>query len=224
MEDMSEYGIYANEYLKVEVKDREDKVYTLKVNPIGKFEGSGCIAMIYAKGDKILSLQSIDEFCDYLLSRIEFGNLEGVFDDEPEDFSMGSVLRKCAEIELTDENSWYLSYFKKLQEDFDRFHQQLNEGFSSFADICQIIIHQYHDAGGELCDFVDYTCCPEGCEQEELREFFEDNLSIYSEIENILNCFEDGYFNGSQFSGEEQLTVNVAEGRSHKIMTITNVR
>ncbi len=220
---MSEYGIYANEYLKIEVKDKEGMACTLKVNPVGQFEGSGCIATIYAKGDKILSMQSVDELCDYILSRIEFGNLEGVFEDEPDDYFMGSVLRKSGEIEINDDNSWYLSYFRRLQEDYDRFHQQLKERFGSFEEIGEIVIHQYHDAGGEMCDFVDYTCCPEGADEEELREFFEDNLSVYSEIENIMNCFEDGYFNGNQFSADETLTIDVTNGRAHKIMTITNV-
>ncbi|MBR0138615.1 MAG: hypothetical protein IJM15_09415, partial [Erysipelotrichaceae bacterium] len=146
-----------------------------------------------------------------------------VFDDEPEDCFMGSVLRKTEEIEENDENSWYLSYFKKLYEDFEKFRRDLKESFASFEDIQEIVIHQYHDAAGEMCDFVDYTCCPEGDEEDELREFFENSLTPDSEIDKIMDCFEDGYFYGHQFSGDEQLIVDVPNRSFKKTMTITDV-
>ena len=221
---MSEFGIAANDYVSVVVKDKENKKHTLKVNPVGRFEGgSGCIAIIYAKGDRILALQSIDEFCDYLLKWIVFDNLDGVFDDEPDDFCLGSVLKKAAEIEEDEDNSWYLSYFKKLNEDFGKFRRELGESFASLKDINEIVIHQYHDAAGEMCDFVDYTCCPEGEEEDVLREFFENNLTADSEIDKIMDCFEDGFFYGYQFSGDEQLLIDVQNKTYRKTMTITDV-
>ena len=92
------------------------------------------------------------------------------------------------------------------------------------GNISKVIVHQYHDASGELCDFVDYTCCPEGEDEEVLRSFFEDTLSDDSDIDEIMDCFEDGYFYSSSYESDEVSVIDIETHTVSKAMTIKNVR
>ena len=85
------------------------------------------------------------------------------------------------------------------------------------------VVHQFHEASGELCDFVDFTCCPEGEEEDVLREFFEENLSPESEIDAIMDLFEDGYFYGNGFAADEAFLIDFTNGSFEKKLTVTDV-
>ena len=70
---------------------------------------------------------------------------------------------------------------------------------------------------------MDFTCCPEGEEEDVLREFFEENLTPESEIDAIMDLFEDGYFYGNGFAADEAVTVDFKNGTYEKTLTVTDV-
>ena len=219
---MSEFetGISFAEYVSVEVL-KDDQKIKLSVNPVGQFNPGGCTAFVSVKKDGVLALEKVEDLYEYLLKRIGFDNLEAVVDLD--DYSLKGVLEYTKDLEVDDENEWWLNYFKRLEKKVDEFHEALISMNAQLKDL-KVKVHQYHEASGELCDFVDFICCPEGEDEEALREFFEENLSKDSEIDNIMECFEDGYFYGDSFSADETTLIDFASGNVEKTMTITDVR
>ena len=219
---MSEFetGISFAEYVSVEVL-KDDQKIKLSVNPVGQFNPGGCTATVFIKKEGVLTLEKVEDLYEYLIKRIGFDNLEAVIDLK--DYSLKGVLEYTKGLEVDDENSWWLNYFKRLEEKVDEFHKALVSLNAELKDL-KVKVHQYHDASGELCDFVDFICCPEGEDEEELREFFEENLSNDSEIDNIMECFEDGYFYGNSFSAAETTVIDFANNSVEKTMKVTDVR
>lgn len=214
-------GMSSVDYVKVSAYKKDGEKTSLTVNPVGQFDPGGCLAFVSVREDKVMPLKTSEEFFDFVLSRIYFENLEVAFDME--NYTLGNVLDYTRELEVDDDNSWYLNYFKRLDEKVAKFKEEFL-AVPELKDYEKIEISQYHEASGELCDFVDYVCCPEGEEEDVLREFFEENLSPESEIDNIMECFEDGYYNGSGFEAEERYVMDYDNGTFRKTMTVTNVR
>ena len=214
-----ESGIGLSDHVKIEASKNDQKI-SLVVNPVGQFETGGCLAFISVKKDDILALNSTEELYDYLLRKIYFENLETAFDLE--NYTLKNVLEYTKDLEVNEENSWWLNYFKRLEKKVYEFKDGL-EGFMSIDDVT-VNIHEYHSASGEMCDLVDYTCAPEGEETEVLREFFEENLSSDSEIDNLMDCFEDGYFCGNSYSADQLTKVDYKNKSFTRSLTITDVQ
>ena len=139
------------------------------------------------------------------------------------DYGLKEVLDYTKDLEVDDENSWWLNYFKRLEKKVDQFREELISMAEELKDV-KVIVHQFHEAGGEMCDFVDYTCCPEGDDEDTLREFFEESLTPDSEIDNIMDLFEDGYSSISGFAADEAVTIDYGNGSYEKTLTISDVR
>ena len=215
---MSEYesGIGETYYVKVEVYGADQKA-VLTVNPIGQFSPGGCEAFVYAKKDALTGLKEAGEIMDYFKKKICFENMEAACDLE--DYSLGYVLDYCSKLEENEENDWWLPYFRRLEKKVSSFENDLKQ----MSEIRKIVVHQYHSAAGELCDFVDYTCCPEGEEEEELRSFFEENLAD-SDIDAIMECFEDGYFYGDFYDSDRVITADLPDQKVDEKLIITEIR
>lgn len=219
MYDDFESGMSMSDYVKVEVFCG-DKKTVLSVNPVGQFSPGGCTAFVSVKKDAALALNTVEEFYEMLLSRIYFENLEAAFDLP--NYRLTDVLEYTKDLEVDDENSWWLNYFKRLEGKVQQFHDELTEMTGDLKDL-KLTVHQFHEASGELCDFVDFTCCPEGEEEDVLREFFEENLTPESEIDAIMDLFEDGYFYGNGFAADEAVTIDFGNGTYDKKLTVTDV-
>ena len=219
MYDDFESGMSMSDYVKVEVFCN-DKKTVLSVNPVGQFSPGGCTAFVSVKKDAVLALNTVEELYEMLLSRIYFENLEVAFDLP--NYRLTDVLEYTRDLEVDDENSWWLNYFKRLEGKVKQFHDELNAMTEDLKDL-KLAVHQFHEASGELCDFVDFTCCPEGEEEDVLREFFEENLTPESEIDAIMDLFEDGYFYGNGFAADEAVTIDFKNGTYQKTLTVTDV-
>ena len=215
-----ESGMMTASYVKVEVSDTDDRKISLIVNPVGRFSPGGCEAYVSVKQNQITDLNTADEIFDYLLRKIYFENLESSAGELP-GVSLGEILSYTDGLQEDEDNSWWLKYFRGLSEKVSIFHREL---LKMDGTISEVRVHQYHDASGELCDFVDYICCPEGEDEEVLRSFFEDSLSDDSDIDEIMDCFEDGYFYGSSYESDEVSVIDVKTHTVTKTMTVKNVR
>ena len=221
MYDEFEAGMISSDHVKVEViKDSGEKT-SLVVNPVGQFSPGGCIAFVSVKKDAALALKTGEELFEMLLNRIYFENMEVAVDLS--DYGLKEVLDYTKDLEVDDENSWWLNYFKRLEKKVDQFREELISMAEELKDV-KVIVHQFHEAGGEICDFVDYTCCPEGDDEDTLREFFEESLTPDSEIDNIMDLFEDGYSSISGFAADEAVTIDYGNGSYEKTLTISDVR
>ena len=214
-----ESGMSMADYVKVEVFCGDRKAI-LSVNPIGQFSPGGCTAFVSLKKETVLALNSVEEFYEMLLNRIYFENLEVAFDLP--NYRLTDVLDYTKDLEVDDENSWWLNYFKRLEDKVEQFHDELTAMTEDLKGL-KAVVHQFHEASGELCDFVDFTCCPEGEEEDVLREFFEENLSPESEIDAIMDLFEDGFFCGNGFSADEAFLIDFTNGSFEKKLTVTDV-
>ena len=212
-----EAGIADNYYVAVEAYGGSGEKASLSVNPIGQFSPGGCTALVYVKKETLLSLSAPEELMSCLLKKICFENLETAIDLD--DFSLGHVLEYTAALEIDEENDWWLPYFKRLEKKVSAFREDLEK----INEIRKIVIHQYHDAAGELCDFVDYTCCPEGEDNESIRCFLEENLSKESDIDAIMDCFEDGYFYGNAYESDRVIEADLAEQKVKEWLTISEI-
>ena len=219
MYDEFEAGYGLSDYVKVEVAGKDGQKFSLNVNPVGQFNPGGCLAFVSLKKEALLELNSVEELYDYLLNRIYFENLEVAFDMD--DYSLKNVLDYTKDLEVDDDNSWYLNYFKRLEKLVSQFKEELLK--CNLEDL-KVNVHEYHQASGEACDFVDFTCCPEGDEEEELREFFESSLTPESEIDSIMEHFEDGYFYGSSYSADQLTAIDFASKTITKTLTIQDVQ
>ena len=217
-----ESGMMNCNYVVIRVLNAEDEAAVLTVNPIGQFNPGGCEAFIYVKKDQVLALKTIEDLYEYLLKRIFFENLDIAISDL-DDFSLGAVLEYTKALELSDDNNWWLPYFRRLEKQTEDFHGRLQSLSGDLKDL-RLVAHEYHAAAGELCDFVDYTCAPEGDDNEEIRSFLIETLSPESDIDAIMNCFEDGCFYGNSFEGDEMTIVDFNDGSIKKSMTISNVQ
>ena len=121
---MSEFetGISFAEYVSVEVLKGDQKI-KLSVNPVGQFNPGGCTAFVSVKKDSVLALEKVEDLYEYLLKRIGFDNLEAVVDLD--DYSLKGVLEYTKDLEVDDENEWWLNYFKRLEKKVDEFHEAL---------------------------------------------------------------------------------------------------
>lgn len=221
MFDNYETGISCVDYVEIAVYKKDGEKIKLIINPVGQFNPGGCLAFVSVKQEKALALKTSEELFDMILSRVYFENLEAAF--EIDDYSLRNILEYTSKLEEDDNNSWYLRYFKTLNEKVNKFKEELLS-IKELEEYEKVEIIQNHEAAGEECDFVDYVCCPEGAEEEELREFFESNLSPESEIDNIMECFEDGYYYGNGYEAEEKYTIDYQNKTFVKTTTITNVR
>ena len=222
MYDEFETGISMSDYVKVEVFDQDEKKTTLTVNPVGQFNPGGCTAFISVKKDVIMSLKTTRELYDYFLGRIIFENLESAVDLE--NTRLIDLMEYTKDLEPDEGNEWWLSYFKRLEKKVAQFHDELTDMAEDLRDLKKVVIHQYHEAGGELCDFVDFICVPEGEDEDVLREFFEENLSPDSEIDQIMELFEDGCSSIDSFCADEKTVVDFRNGTLEKTMIVTDVR
>lgn len=221
MYDEFEAGFGQSDHVKVEIKGKDDQTFVLDVNPVGQFDPGGCLAFISLKKDQLLSLNSTEELYEMLLNRIFFENLEIAYDAD--NYSLKSVLEYTGALEVDDENSWWLNYFKRLADRVNKFKDGLFGSENRLEDLV-MKVHEYHEANGEACDFADYTCCPEGGSEEELRDFFESSLSPESEIDAIMEHFEDGYFYGDGFAADQLTIVSFGDRTFSKSLTISDVR
>ena len=219
MYDEFEAGMSLSDHVKVEVFCG-DKKTVLNVNPVGQFSPGGCTAFVSVKKEAAFALNTVEELYEMLMNRIYFENLEVAFDLP--DYGLKEVLAYTKDLEVDDENSWWLNYFKRLEEKVSQFHDELVSMTDKLSDL-KVVVHQFHEASGEMCDFVDFTCCPEGEEEDVLREFFEENLSPESEIDSIMELFEDGYFYGNGFAADEAVTIDFGNSSFEKKLTITDV-
>ncbi|MBQ2079406.1 MAG: hypothetical protein IIU37_07095 [Erysipelotrichaceae bacterium] len=214
-----ESGIGLSDHVKIDVMKGEQKI-SLAVNPVGQFETGGCLAFIAVKKEDLFSLGSTEELCDYLLRKIYFENLESAFDLDH--YTLKNVLQHTESLEVNEENSWWLNYFKRLQKKVNEF----KEGLRSFSDLNElaVYIHEYHSASGELCDFVDYTCAPEGEEEDEIRNYFEEKLNDDQQVDRIMDCFEDGYFYGNSFSAKQLTVVDYPKKSFDRSLSIEDIQ
>ena len=222
MYDELETGISLSDHVKVEVSGPNDEKTVLTVNPVGQFNPGGCTAFISIKKDAVMALNTTEEFFDHLLGRIVFENLESAV--ELDSCRLVDVLNYTKDLQPDDDNSWWLSYFKKLEEKVSRFHEELTAISADLRDLKTVVIHQYHQASGEMCDFVDFICVPEGEDEDTLREFFEENLSPDSEIDEIMELFEDGYSYVNSYEADEKIRIDFRNGTFEKTMTVSEVR
>lgn len=217
MYDEYESGIFLDDHVKAEVIAANNEKLVLNVDPVGKFNPGGCTASVIIRKEELLAITEAEEFYDYLLNRIIFENLEGIIDIGNTDLK--SVIEYTRDLRPDDSNSWWLNYFKKLDEDLIRFHESLLK-----AELHIVKLHQYHSAYGELCDFVDYTCCPQGEDQETIRNYLESSLTPESRIDEIMELFEDGFFYGSGYKADETVAIDYRNGDYIKTLTVSDVR
>ena len=216
---MSEWesGIADNYHVAVEVYDKAGEKVKLTVNPIGQFSPGGCTATVYVKKEALLDLSAAEDVMSFFLKKICFENLEMALD--PDDSSLGNVLKETSAMEIDEENDWWLPYFKRLEKKVAEFREDLEK-----IKIAKIVIHQYHSAAGELCDFTDYIGCPEGEEEEDLRSFLEENLSPESDIDAILSCFEDGCFYGNAYDSDRVIEADLEKKSVKEWLTVSEIR
>lgn len=215
-----ESGIADHYYVVLEIYDNNGKKLSLSVNPIGQFSPGGCCALVYVKKEQLLSLTSAEVIMDYFLKKICLKNLETAVDLK--DDSLGNVLQYTADLKEDEENDWWLPYFRRLERKLSSFRDDLVK-MEKENGIRRIRIHQYHGAAGELCDFVDYTCCPEGEGQEVIRSFFEEKLDSQSDIDAIMDCFEDGYFYGSAYESDRLIEADLLKQTVQEKLLITEI-
>ena len=220
MYDEFEAGMSLSDHVKVEVCNGKGDKAVLNVNPVGQFSPGGCTAFVSVKKEAVFSLKTVEEFYEMLLGRIYFENLEAAVDLP--NYRLTDVLDHTRDLEIDEDNGWWLAYFKRLEEKVSQFHAELVSLAVELGDL-RVVVHQFHQAAGEMCDFVDFTCCPEGEDEDVLREFFEENLSAESDIDSIMEHFEDGYFYGSGFSADEAVTIDFGNGSFEKKLTVTDV-
>ena len=222
MYDEFETGIVLSDYVKIEVFGNNNEKAVLSVNPVGQFNPGGCTAFISVKKDAVMSLQTTEELFDYFLNRIVFENMESAVDLP--NYILKDVLEYTGALEPDEDNEWWLNYFKRLEGKVSQFHDELTAMAQDLKDLQKVVIHQNHEAGGELCDFVDFICVPEGEEEDVLREFFEENLSADSEIDEIMELFEDGYSYVNAYAADEKIVIDFKNGTFEKTMSVTDVR
>lgn len=215
-----ESGIADHYYVVLEILDNSGTKLSLTVNPIGQFSPGGCCALVYVKKEQLLSLTSTESIMDYFLKKICFENLETAVDLK--DDSLGNVLQYTADLKEDEENDWWLPYFRRLERKLSSFREDLVK-MEKENGIRRIRVHQYHSAAGELCDFVDYTCCPEGEGQEVIRSFFEEKLDSQSDIDAIMDCFEDGYFYGSAYESDRLIEADLLKQTVQEKLLITEI-
>ena len=212
-----ESGIADNDYVSVEVYDTSGGKTSLSVNPIGQFSPGGCKALVYVKKETLLTLNTAEELLSCLRKKICFENLDTAVDLDNN--SLGNVLDRTSALEIDEENDWWLPYFKRLEKKVSAFEEEVQK----MDEIKRIVVHQYHDAAGELCDFVDYVCCPEGEDDEIIRSFLEENLSPESDIDAIMGCFEDGYFYGNSYESDRVIEADLVENSVKEQLTISEI-
>ncbi|MBO4218450.1 MAG: hypothetical protein J5887_02950 [Erysipelotrichaceae bacterium] len=218
MSNMFETGIGLADHVKVEVWGTAQQPICLTVNPVGQFNPGGCLALASVRKDQVLQLKSTEELYDFLTRKIFFENLETAIPEEECNYTLKGVLDYTENLAEDDENSWWLPYFRTLAEDVNNFREKLMA--AGRLEELQLKVHQYHAAAGELCDFADWTCFPEGGDEDEVREFLEDSLAEDLDADEVMELFEDGYFQGSGFEGDECVSVDFAQGTCHKKLVI----
>lgn len=205
------------DYLKIEISINDFKT-SLTINPVGKFNPGGCLAYISSNKDAFLEVKTNEELFELLTNKIYFENLEVAFDLD--NYSLKNVLDYTNKLEVNDDNSWYLNYFKDL---IDKVRQFKNELLNKPL-VNEIIIKEYHASSEELCDFVDYLCVPEGEDNDTLQEFFENTLSKESEIETIMDHFEEGYCYINGYNSELKTIINLQNKSINKSLTVDNIQ
>ena len=217
---MSEADEISSFYVDIEVKDAEGNAAKLSVNPTGQFNGGGCQAIAYYRPERILEAADAEALYQVLTKGIEFEEIEGTLDPEPEDYQLSTMLEFAKGLDETEDNSWWLRYFKRLVTKAEEFHAALNE----MKEIETVTVHQVHNACGDLCDFADYTNAPEGEEEDTIRQFLEDTLTPDSAIDDLMDCLDDGYFELSQYQSDKVLIADRKNGTVKELFTVTDVR
>ena len=211
---MDAYYVYADIY------GNNGEKAVLKVNPIGQFQGDGCIAMAYLKKDALLSVSSIDELMEKLGKAIEFENLEGILDLEGGN-SLSNVLAYTKDLEEDEDNAYWLGYFKKLEGLYERFAADVKAFASGMDDISKVIVHQFHNASGDDCDFADYAGLPFEEDEDAMREYLEENIE--GDIDSIMEHFEDGEFYVDSYESDKKIIVDFTGKKASETLSISDV-
>ena len=195
--------------VKVEVVDDEQNKVSVKI--------SGPQTLSYCKPEDLLKVKDKDELLNVLLKKIVFEEIDGALDEELTDYSLGEVLAYLKQKEEVNDDP-FMSSLQRIRSNFEKFEEELAEE----GKICSISIHQYHSAGNEEADFADYLNIPYMEEAEEVREYLESGLTD-SDIEAVMECFEDGEFYVSSYECEEVLSVDLHKQEVKKIVKVNTI-
>ena len=184
MYEAGEFNSYA---VKVEVFDDQDKKAVLNVD--------GVTAMIYLKAEKVLAIGSKEELQEHLFKRIQLEELSGSLEEDLDDYSLQNVLNYLKDCK---DDSPVISTLRVIERNAQKFEKDLSE----LNGLKLIKVHQYHRSSGEMGDFEDYLNIPYGEDADTMRTYLKENLHD-SDIDQIMECFEDGEFYVNSFAGEE---------------------
>ena len=207
-----ESGEFISNSVRVKVFNEDGNNAVLNVGGVQTFT--------YIKPEELLAITNAQELYDLILKKICFEELEGTLDEEPTDYSLGGILEYLKTI---DENadSPVLKELRHAEGNVKRFYNELNKSIT--GKITKVIVHQYHNASGDMCDFEDYLNIPYGEEEDAMREYLESTLTPDSEIDNIMEHFEDGDLYINAYQSDEELTVDITNNKVDKTLTVIGV-
>ena len=199
----------SSDYVRVEVFDDQKKKAVLNV--------SGPITMSYIKKGQISKGVSKDELYDLLLRKIGFEELEGALEKEPEDYFLKTMMNYLDDIEESDDP--VLSGLFKIQRNVKRFKEDLKQ----VDEVVLVQIHQIHKGDSEENDFMDYLNIPMEEEEEVMRTYLEENLSSESEIDAIMDRFEDGEFYINTYEADQLLCFDLLNNITEEKVIVSEV-
>ena len=180
----------------------------------------GCQTFSYIKPEKLLAVKNAQELYDLILKDICFEELEGALENDPGDYSLGAMNEYVKTLD-ENENSPVISSLRHAEGNTRRFYNELMKTIT--GPVTKVIVHQYHNASGDMCDFEDYLNIPYGEEEDAMREYLEKTLTPDSEIDNIMEHFEDGDLYVSAYQSDEQLIVDIINNKVEKTLTVIEV-
>ena len=180
----------------------------------------GCQTFSYIKAQQLLAIKNAEELYDLILKDICFEELEGTLENDPGDYSLGAMNEYVKTLD-ENENGSVISSLRHVEGNTRRFYNELVKTIT--GPVSKVIIHQYHNAGGDMCDFEDYLNIPYGEEEDATREYLEKILTPDSEIDNIMERFEDGNIYVNEYQSDEKLTVDIMNNKVDKTLTVIGI-
>lgn len=213
MSDMYlEAGEYIQNSIRVEAFNENNEKVVLNVGD--------CQTFSYIKPEQLLAIKNAQELYDLILKDICFEELEGALENDPKDYSLGSMIEYIKTVDESD-NSPVISSLRHAEGNTRRFYNELIKTIT--GPVTKVIIHQYHNASGDMCDFEDYLNIPFGEEEDAMREYLEKILTPDSEIDNIMEHFEDGSLYINEYQSDEKLIVDITNNKVDKTLTVIGI-
>ena len=178
----------------------------------------GPMTMSYLKAEHFVKGMKKEELFDLLIRQIGFEELEGALSREPDNYLLNTMMHYLDEVEVIADDP-VMSGLYRIQRNVRKFHDEL----LNLGEIVLVKIHQLHVGGSEECDFMDYLDIPWEDDEELMRQYLQENLSADSDIEKIMDHFEDGEFYIRSYEADRLLTIDLVSGRAEEKSTVNEI-